>query len=165
MAIKKHDFTFESSGVVVRFRKVNPLVSIDVRTAAQKSKPQAPVEQLEVAGVLTEVKNEDDPDYVELMDIWEDDLQHKINEAYVKQSKLEFLTKDGERLIEYAGWREEVDAYRKMVGVKIEDSDEWVFLTRIISVEEELRDFYQAISSATLPSPEAIQAAKDSFRS
>lgn len=153
MAIKTHEFTFESSGVRVFYRQVNPLVAIDVRASMEKDRPKPPIEKVKLAGVETEQPNEDDPDYIELLDMFEETLNQKINETYVRRSKLKF---------DYEGWEEEVSEYRNDIP-NVKESDEWIFLTRVIATQPELLQFYQALADASGPTAEATQAARSSF--
>ena len=74
---------------------------------------------------------------------------------FAKRAKLKF---------DYENWQEEVAQYRKDIGGDtLKDTDEWIFLTRIISAGNELQEFFQVLSSTTAPSQEAVQAARDSF--
>lgn len=153
MGIKKHEYMFESSGVKVFYRLVNPLVAIDVRTQMKRKEPQPPMETVMLAGVETEQPNEDDPDYVKDMEKYDLEVQKAINEAYVRRSKLVF---------EYDGWQEEVAEYRADIG-EISETDEWVFLTRVIGTQDELMQFYSILAGGSNPSEEATAAARDSF--
>lgn len=155
MTINIHEYTFPSSGVTVKFRQVSVLVAVDVRAAWESKKPKPPMEQVELAGAMTEQPNEDDPDYVEELNDWEEMVQGKINETFARRSKLQF---------EYPDWKKEVDEYRADIPTELSESDEWIFLTRIISAGPELQDFFAILSSSSSPSTQAVQAAKDSFR-
>lgn len=153
MGIKVHEHTFESSGVKVFYRNINPLVALDVRSNMERNKPKPPMEEVTIAGVTSMQPNEDDPDYVELLDMYEKDLQRKINDVYIRRSKLKF---------EYPGWEEEVEEYRAIVP-DVPESDEWIFLTRVIATTDELQEFYNLIAATAAPSADEVQAAKDSF--
>lgn len=153
MGIKVHEHTFESSGVKVYYRNINPLVALDVRSSMEKQKPKPPEEEVTIAGVTSIQPNEDDPDYIELLDIYEQEVQRKINDVYIRRSKLKF---------EYPGWEDEVKEYREIVP-NVKESDEWIFLTRVIATTTELQEFYELIAATATPSASEVQAAKDSF--
>lgn len=155
MSIKTHEFIFESSGVKVTFRTVNPLVAIDVRKSMMSSEPKPPEEEVELAGKKTMLANEDDPEYVELHALWEEEVNRKVNESYTQRAKFKF---------DDADWRQEVADYRASIGIKLDESDEWIYITRIISTPDELQAFYAKVTGSTSPSPEAVQVARDSFR-
>lgn len=154
MSKKVHEYTFPSSGITVKFHTVNALTVIDIRAAMEKQKPKPPMEEVELAGVMTLQPNEDDPDYIELLAMHDEDTNLKINRAYVSRARLKF---------DYEDWEQEVKEYRELIGDELKDPDEWIFVTRIAAMQSELQDFFAALSAASNPTPEAIQAAKASF--
>lgn len=155
-SIVMHEHVFESTGIKVLYRNVSALIAVDVRNMMSKLKPEAPKEMIEIAGVMREEANEDDPDYIEALDEWEEQVNLEINKAYVSRAKFRF---------DYPDWKEEVADYRAMVGPELQETDEMIFLSRVAASGDELSAFFAKLTNTARPTPEAVQAAKDSFRS
>ena len=156
MSIAMHEHKFASTGITVFYRNVSALIAVDVRAAMAKLKPKPPVEMIELAGTMREQENEDDPDYIEAVDDWEVQVNLEINKAYVKRAKFKF---------DYPEWQEEVADYRATIGPELQETDEMIFLSRVAASGDELSAFFAKLTNTAGPSPEGVQAVKDSFRS
>ena len=154
-SIVMHEHTFESTGIKVLYRNVSALIAVDVRNAMAKLKPEPPKEMIELAGVMREEENVDDPDYIDALDEWEVMVNLEINKAYVNRAKFRF---------DYPEWKEEVTEYRATIGPELQETDEMIFLSRVAASGDELSEFFAKLTNTARPTPEAVQAAKDSFR-
>lgn len=151
---KRHEYTFPSSGITVSFRTVSLIVRNDVAVRMALKRPKPDVEQMEVAGVIQDVELDEDPAYIERLEAFDKEVQEEVNRAYVKRAHIE---------IHYPEWRNEVAEYRADVAPLPDESDEWVFITRIAASGTELNGFMGTLLNAGQPSRAQEDAVKGTF--
>jgi hypothetical protein len=153
-------FTFKDTGITVKIRKISPMLAADVAAAIPEPlPPEQTVDYGEPRGKVSE-RNYSDPNYLVQM------AQHniKVFRALQRVMILRSVTVDGDE------WKAEVQEYRDFIEKHTdkpldEPEDLVVYVLRIcVGSEEDLNDFLSYVTRRSQPTPEAVEAAKDSFR-
>lgn len=155
------DFTFKDSGISVRIRKISPMLAADVNASMPEPlPPEQEVDYGEPKGKVLE-RNYSDPRYQELLDAH----KQKVFQALQRVMILRSVVVEGEE------WHKDAQEYRQFIkaqtGAELDEPEDLVVYVLRVAVgsEEDLIDLIQAITRRSMPTPEVIQAAKESFRS
>lgn len=162
------DFTFEGTGITVKIRRVSPLLrdDIDAQLRIEFPQPEVPVVRRNYG---TEEKPEwiEEPDpmnakYKEELRVW--GIQHANR---VGDKLLWVAVRRGVDLELTEEMKREVDEIRedlRLVGVELDPSDKFVYITRIaLGSTESLRELYDMIFSRSRPTREEVEAMKATF--
>jgi hypothetical protein len=154
------DFTFKDTGITVKIRKISPMLAADVAASMPDPlPPEQTVDYGEPRGKVLE-RNYSDPGY--LAQKAENNI--KIFRALQRVMLLRAVIVEGDE------WKAEVKEYRdfieKHTGKPLDEPEDLVvYVLRVcVGSEEDLNDLLTAITKRSQPTPEAVDAAKDSFR-
>lgn len=154
------DYTFRDTGITVKIRKISPMLAADVAAAMPEPlPPEQEVDYGEPKGVVME-RNYSDPDYQAA----KAEHQKKVFAALQRVMILRAIHVEGDE------WKKEVTEYREFIekhtGVPLEEKEDLVvYVMRVcVGSEDDLIELLGAITGRSQPTPEAIEAAKTSFR-
>lgn len=153
------EFTFESTGVTVRYARVPLQLVIDFESGWKRkhSAPAIPVIETDIGGTVKRIENPTDPDYQASLAAWEASL-HNASYRYMLKKSIVLSAED----------KAEVDTLRAEVeadGSELDADDAWVFLFNIASTDpEEVGKFQNAILRLSQPTKESVDDAKARFQ-
>ena len=153
------EFTFDSTGVTVRYTRVPLQLVIDFESGWKRkhTAPPVPVVETDIGGTSKSIENPTDPDYQAALTTWEAALH---NASYRYMLKKSIVLSDEDRA-EIATLRAEVEAD----GSELDADDAWVFLFNIASTDpEEVGKFQNAILRLSQPTKESVEDAKARFQ-
>ena len=155
------DFVFKDTGIAVKIKKISPMLVADVMASMPEPKPPLnEVDYGEPKGKVLE-PNYSDPSY----EIQLAEHRQKVNRTWRRVMILRGVVVEGEE------WRKDVEEYRafmrEQTGGEIDEPDDFmVYVLRIcVGSEEDLSELITAITRRSQPTQEAVQEAKNSFRS
>lgn len=161
--LKVYEHTFHDTGAVVKYHKVGPWFGISLRAGLQHTRPTPPVITVQEPGPAFGSTEEilDDPKYIVAVRKWEIELANKVAAAQIKHGVID--------IVEPADWKTHVASFRKMMkaaGAKLEDEDDiFIFISQFAcGTPEDLDEFSKALTQRSMPTVEAIAAARDSFQ-
>lgn len=152
--------TFEfSNGRSVKLRTVSPLTLSKVRKQYRPPKP--PLNEVDYGDGKIELEpNMADPEYIEAMELYEMELNERMQRLTIKLSVVHTLSDDE---------KEELAAFREIMtseGIDVEQDDMEAFINGLcISSGNDLRNFLEAVTNTVGPSAEGVQAVKEQFPS
>ena len=167
----EHEFT--DSGALVVCRRVSPFIAAEARGEAQRNKPMPEVRTIEEDGPLKGTTEEviDEP-YIERVRQWERKSNELLMQFQIKRAVV--------KVVEPADWVDQVAEFRLEreeyatalleinPGFKAEPlpaDDLLVFILYIAcATQDDLNEFVNAISRRSYPTPEVVEATKESFR-
>jgi hypothetical protein len=155
------DFTFKDTGIIVKIRKISPMLAADV--AASVPEPVPPMNEVDYGEPKGKVMepNYSDPSYEQMKSA----RNQKVFSILQRVMILRSVVVEGEE------WKAEVEDYRRFMweqtGVHLEEKEDLVvYVLRLcVGSQEDLTDLLTAITSRSQPTQEAIEQAKRSFRS
>lgn len=152
------EFTFADTGITVKVRKVSPMIATDV--AASFPEPEPPEQEVEYPGGKVMEKNYADPNYIHA----KAEYQKKVTMA-LQRVMIQRAIKPTDE-----DWKEDVQEYREFIQQSTgkplqEESDLLVYVMRVcIGSQEDMQDLLNAITKRSQATPEAVEAARNSFR-
>ena len=154
------DYTFRDTGITVKIRKISPMLAADV--AAAMPEPLPPEQEVDYGEPVGKVKerNYSDPAYISA----KAEHQKKVFMALQRVMIIRSIKVEGEE------WKEDVAEYREFIekhtGAPLAETEDLVvYVMRIcIGSEDDLIELLGAITGRSQPTPEAVEAAKASFR-
>jgi hypothetical protein len=154
------DFTFKDTGITVKIRKISPMLAADVAAAIPEPlPPEQTVDYGEPRGKVSE-RNYSDPGYLAQMALHNMEIFRALQRVMMLRSVV----------VEGDEWLKDVKEYRdfieKHTGKPLDEPEDLVvYVLRIcVGSEEDLEDLLNVITKRSQPTPEAVEAAKDSFR-
>lgn len=155
------EHVFKDTGIKVKIRKASPMLGADVRASIPVPKPPMnEVDYGEPRGKVLE-ENKADPAYQQALL----DYEYKVYRVWRRALLLHSVIVEGEE------WRQEVQKYRDFIqeqtGAPLDEPEDLVvYVLRIcVGSEEDLQELIDAITRRSQPTQEAIDQAKESFRS
>lgn len=163
---KLYPFTFEGTGRTVQIRKISSLIRDEVNRAIRRDpsfpkEPEPPTEEIDYGDRKIAHANRSHPIYLGLMREW----------------RVQFQTEVGERLFNLVVRRAvvcEIDAAAvaqaradmAAVGVALDEyDDQYVYVAFVcVGPQADYQELLDAVFNRAMPSQEAVQAHKDSFR-
>jgi hypothetical protein len=151
--------TFEfSNGRSVKLKTVSPLTLSRVRKQYRPPKP--PLNEVDYGDGSIMEPNPADPDYIEAMEMYEMELNERMQRLTIKLSVVHTLSDDE---------KEELAAFREVLaseGIDVEADDMEAYINHLcISSGDDLRRFLEAVTNTVGPSAEGVQAVKEQFPS
>jgi hypothetical protein len=152
------DFTFPDSGVEVQFHRISPYTAIDLRNVVDEPKP--PMQEVDYGdGKMVLEPNPAHPDYIKAVSDFNTDFEKRLRLYMINQALV----------FEVADWQEEIDKKKQYFAEELKKpltgSDREIFISHIaISSTEDLNAVMAAVMGISQPTPEAVAAAKASFR-
>lgn len=156
---KTEDFTFESTGVTVKYTRVPLQLIIDFESGWKRKHPapEIPKNTVEIGGEQKVIDNPTDPDYQIALALYEATMH---NASYRYMLKKAIVLSESE-LAEVEALKAELDAEGSDLDTS---SPQWVFLFNIASTDpDEIGQFQNAVLRLSQPSKEAIDDAKARF--
>lgn len=152
------EYTFQDTGITVRLRKLSPLLRDDIDTDLRRRFPQ-PVPPI-VETELGKEENAADPDYRERLARWSIEHVERLGEEWFRA--IVELAIECEVDTEAV---EKVRAYAKRRGLRLDDDDKYVFVRHVcIATKEDIADLRETVTRRSLPTQEAVDAHKATFR-
>lgn len=158
--------TFKDSGITVGLRKIAPNTQAQIALQIQRElpRPSPPIVKTE----LGEESNEADPDYVRVIGEWERECSMLLNRKMFTIAALECECEVDmdevarkQRSFRAAKFEWEADA-----DLTEEERAKVFYIEHIAcATQEDLREFYAAVTRRSQPTEAAVQAHIDSFRS
>lgn len=160
------EHTFQDSGVTVRLRKIAPNTQAQLSLQVQREipKPQPPTVKTE----LGPEANDADPDYLRLVDAWESDCAMRLNRRLFTLAALECECEVDMEEVErkQRNFRAIGFEWEETEGLSDQDRAKVFYIEHIAcATQEDMREFYAAITRRSQPTEAAVQAHVDSFRS
>lgn len=158
-------YTFQDSGITVGIRKIGPNTQAQLALQIQREqpKPQPPINETP----LGPEANTADPDYARRLDDWERDCAQSLNRKMFTIAALEC-----ECEVDMGEVERKQRTFRAAKFQWEEDSDlsdaerAKVFYIEHIAcaTQDDMGEFYQAVTRRSQPTEAAVQAHVDSFR-
>lgn len=156
---KTEEFTFESTGVTIKYTRVPLQLIIDFESGWKRKHPAPPVPKNEVSigGETRVIDNPSDPDYQTALAQYEAAV-HNASYRYMLKKAIVLSEED---LSEVKALLDEVSAE----GSELDGANpQWIFLFHIASTDpDEIGEFQNAVLRLSQPSKEAIDDAKARF--
>lgn len=152
------EFTFPDTGIRVKINKVSPFVLQDVEESIpEPAPPEQEVDYGPPRGKVRE-RNFADPAYALLLN----EHRRQVLQAYRRAVILRGVEPCDPK------WKEQVEEYREFIrqqtGKAPTEVDLVVYVLRIcVGTMADLNDLLEVITSRSMPTPEAVAAAKESF--
>lgn len=154
------EFTFPDTGISVKVRKISPFLAADLAEAFPAPKP--PEQEVDYGGEKGRVMepNLSDPNYQYALRAYQQEITMKLQRVMIQRA-IKPVDED---------WEEDVAEYRAYIQESTgkplsEESDLLVYVLRVcVGSQEDLQDLINVITRRSQPTPEGVQAAKNSFR-
>lgn len=156
--IKLYEFTFESTGYTVKFRRVPASLAWDIRREADKdpNKPKPKMQEVELFGEKKLEVNASDPEYAAALNEWDTVVGKRVYHAMLVRGLVEY---DKEALAE-------AKAQLEAIGQHPHEGmhDSLVFIYHVAGAAfSEITALVEAIHAQSAPTEGAIAAAAASF--
>lgn len=158
------EHTFQDSGITVRLRKIAPNTQAQLSLQVQRENPRPPPPIVKTE--LGEEANEADPQYIRDLDEWERECAQALNRKMFTIAALECEcevdmdeVQRKQRSFRAAKfqWEEDLD-------MSEEDRAKVFFIEHIAcATQDDLREFYAAVTRRSQPTEAAVQAHVDNF--
>lgn len=150
------EFVF-ANGRKVMLKTVSPMTLARVRKDYRPPKP--PLNVVDYGdGKVVQEPNPADPDYIEALDMYNMDLNERMQRLTIKLAVVHTLT---------AEEKQELQDLREIMqseGVSLEEDDVEAFINNLcISSGFEIQRFLDAVMNTVGPSAEGVQAIKEQF--
>lgn len=157
--------TFQDSGITVRLRKIAPNTQAQLALQIQREipKPPPPINKTE----LGEEANEADPQYIRDLDEWEQKCAQALNRKMFTIAALECECDIDRAEIErkQRSFRAAKFQWEEDTDLSDDERAKVFYIEHIACVtQEDLREFYQAVTRRSQPTEAAVQAHIDSFQ-
>lgn len=145
--------TFED-GTTVKLRKLSTLV-IERLRADERGKPKPPIQEVTYANNVTaQEENPNDPEYLEKVDSW------RANRAFLL---MRYVISEG---IDGTPPESFLTNYRENYFPEATDTElKYLWIATLIPDQEEMTNLMRVIMGQTVPTPEGLAEAADTFPS
>jgi hypothetical protein len=148
-----------SNGRAIKLKTVSPLTLSRVRKQFRPPKP--PMNEVDYGdGNVVMEPNPADPEYLEAMEMYDMELNERMQRLTIKLSVVHTLSEDE---------KAELDAFKEVMlseGIDVEENDMEAYINHLcISSGLDLQRFLEAVTNTVGPSAEGVQAVKEQFPS
>lgn len=154
------DHLCKDSGITLKLRKVSPMLAADIEALFPKPQPpEQEVEYPEPKGKVME-KNLSDPAYEKALE----DRSAQVYQAWKRALLLRGVVLEGD------DWKKDVAEYRQFIqettGQPLAETDDrMIYILRVaVNSIEDNQELIEAITRRSQPTPEVVQAARESFQ-
>lgn len=155
-------YTIKDTGVTILIKHVSPLLVMELRR--QFPPPKPPMQTVDLGGETKEEPNYAHPDYLQSITDYNKEMENRIRRLLLKRGVV--IPED------YTTWKTEIeelrqfwkDEYKKELP-RLDDNDNRVDWIGYIAcgTEDDFEELYEHILRRSMPTPEAVEAAKDGF--
>lgn len=155
-----HDYTFKDTGVVVRIRKVSPLLLLRLREDFPPPKP--PTQEVDYGDGKKKLElNPAHPGYQEALDQYNAEMERRLRSLLIKRGvKLEWTPEMKGEVVEVR------EQYLAETGKEMKEDDALVYISYVaIGTDKDLEELLDAIMRRSAPTEEVAAEAQERFKS
>lgn len=155
-----HAHTFKDTGVIVRIRKVSPLLLLRLREDFPPPKP--PMQEVDYGDGKKKLEpNTAHPEYVAAQETYGLEMEKRLNHLLIKRGvKLDWTPEMKAEVQEVR------DLYEEETGRAMNEDDTFVYVSYIaIGTDKDLEELLEAIMRRSGPTEAAAEEAADRFKS